>query len=420
MQAKYGKICEATQVVDGDKQLTLLISAYISSVEVNFDSCGCWKEKMDHTKDDHFAKISQTRPSLSIMKKGQKDSKDPTKVNIFARKSQAQPVSMASYKDSQTETRAQRQVQSMTKSKESNDTKGKELFMRLRAWKEESNRTFFNILRAYCRDIDKGMQDLADELSEVKQEKDVLLETVDDLHGEIRQLNAKLQWSEPGKIPEEDTQEIYNYDEQTFLTENDPGREKISSAYDDQEKTTNFETLSEEIIQKGRKNLSNESGLLIESVFTDNSLDNGEAHLPNSELMKDEIQVLDEKQDQLRRKRGPLKKKHQPGSPSKGTFKKAQPRKFACNLCEHTSTSGPNLDYHKITVHNIGEKLQCEQCPYKSASKANMKAHNQAVHEKIRKYACEECKYATARKKELAKHMESKKHLATLRRKALL
>ena len=292
--------------------------------------------------------------------------------------------------------------------------------MRLRAWKEESNRTFFNILRAYCRDIDKGMQDLADELSEVKQEKDVLQETVDDLHGEIRQLNAKLQWSEPGKIPEEDTQEIYNYDEQTFLTENDPGREKISSAYDDREKTTNFETLSEEIIQKGRKNLSNESGLLIESVFTDNSLDNGEAHLPISELMKDEIQVLDEKQDQLKGKRGPLKKKHQPGSPSQGTLKKAPPRKFACNLCEHTSTSGPNLDYHKITVHNIGEKLQCEQCPYKSASKANMKAHNQAVHEKIRKYACEECKYATARKKELAKHMESKKHLATLRRKALL
>ena len=366
---------------------------------------------MDHTKDDHFAKISQTRPSLSIMKKGQKDSKDPTKVNIFARKSQAQPVSMASYKDSQTETRAQRQVQSMTKSKESNDTKGKELFMRLRAWKEESNRTFFNILRAYCRDIDKGMQDLADELSEVKQEKDVLLETVDDLHGEIRQLNAKLQWSEPGKIPEEDTQEIYNYDEQTFLTENDPGREKISSAYDDQEKTTNFETLSEEIIQKGRKNLSNESGLLIESVFTDNR----EAHTSDTETIKYEIDVLDEKQDKVKRKRGPLKKKPPPGLPSKGALKKAPPRNFACNLCEHTSTSRQNLDYHKIAGHNIGEKLQCEQCPYKSASKANMKAHNQAVHEKIKKYACGECKYATHRKNRLISHMQYKNHHANLR-----
>ena len=186
--------------------------------------------KMDHTEDGLFAKISQTHPSLSITMKGQKDSglgmakTDSTKVNYFARKSEAQPllpvkkeqkdsrlerakmvstkvnhfarkseaepllpVRKVSQKDSPTETRDQRQVKPITKSQY---TKGKDLFTRLRAWKEESNRTFFNILRAYCRDIDNGMQDLAEELSEVKQEKEVLLETVDDLHSEIRQLNA--------------------------------------------------------------------------------------------------------------------------------------------------------------------------------------------------------------------------------------
>ena len=451
------------------KQLILPISALTSSVEserLTVVSFMVKSGKMDHTEDGLFAKISQTHPSLSITMKGQKDSglgmakTDSTKVNYFARKSEAQPllpvkkeqkdsrlerakmvstkvnhfarkseaepllpVRKVGQKDSPTETRDQRQVTPMTNGKEVHDTKTKKLFRRLRSWKEESNRTFFNILVAYCKDIDKDMDDLAEELSEVKQEKDVLMETIGELHGEIKQLNAKLQeGSEPGKFPQVDVQGIENYDDM-LSTEYD-GRQKISSAYDDEEINTDFGNASDEDIHGGRKNVLNESGLLIESVFTDNSFDNGKSYPSYVDDKKQEKVTRKssfgyELKYNTTRKRGP-NKKSQPGLTSKGIIKKAPPRNFACNLCEHTSTSQQNLEYHKIAVHNIGEKLQCEQCPYKSASKANMKAHNQAVHEKIRKYACEDCKYATARKKELAKHLESKKHIANLRRKGLL
>ena len=247
---------------------------------------------MDNTEDGLFAKISQTHPSLSITMKGQKDSglgmakRDSTKVNYFARKSEAQPLlpvkkeqkdsrleraKMVSTKvnnfakkseaesllpgkrvnqrDSRTETRDQRQVDPMTKSKDSPDTKTKKLFRRLRSWKEESNRTFFNILVAYCKDIDKDMDDLAEELSEVKQEKDVLMETIGELHGEIKQLNAKLQeGSEPGKFPQVDIQGIENYDDEMLSTEYDR-TQKISSAYDDEEINTDFGNASDEDIQ---------------------------------------------------------------------------------------------------------------------------------------------------------------------------
>ena len=79
---------------------------------------------------------------------------------------------------------------SLTQPLASSEARG--LFQKLWSWKEESNRQFTNIMKSHCNNIDNGIKALVEEvyglkaeLSDVRQEKNVLLETVDDF--EFRQ-----------------------------------------------------------------------------------------------------------------------------------------------------------------------------------------------------------------------------------------
>ena len=73
------------------------------------------------------------------------------------------------------------------------------VFEKLNSWREESNRQFSDIINSHCSSIDRGITDLVsevsclqDKLSVTRKERNVLLGTVANLNGEIRQLNAKL------------------------------------------------------------------------------------------------------------------------------------------------------------------------------------------------------------------------------------
>ena len=75
----------------------------------------------------------------------------------------------------------------------------KEVFDKLSSWREQSHNEFSEIMNAHSSSISKGINDLVEEvcdlrveLSVLKKEKSVLIETVDNLNGEIRQLSAKL------------------------------------------------------------------------------------------------------------------------------------------------------------------------------------------------------------------------------------
>ena len=77
----------------------------------------------------------------------------------------------------------------------------KDLFAKLSTLREESYRQFSDIISCHQSNISDGIRGLTEEvnglqseLSVVRKEKSVLLETVDSLNGEIRQLNAKLEF----------------------------------------------------------------------------------------------------------------------------------------------------------------------------------------------------------------------------------
>ena len=72
-----------------------------------------------------------------------------------------------------------------------------DLFSKLSSLREESYRQISDIIHCHSISITDGISDLTQEvcslqteLAAVRKEKSVLLETVDNLNGEIRQLNA--------------------------------------------------------------------------------------------------------------------------------------------------------------------------------------------------------------------------------------
>ena len=98
------------------------------------------------------------------------------------------------------------------------------VFEKLNSWREESNRQFSDIINSHSSSIDRGITDLVsevsclqDKLSVTRKERNVLLGTVANLNGEIRQLNAKLimglfmaqPLSEPDENIDQNIQEDY-------------------------------------------------------------------------------------------------------------------------------------------------------------------------------------------------------------------
>ena len=73
------------------------------------------------------------------------------------------------------------------------------LFEKLFSWREESHRQFSDIICSNRGIISEGINDLVKEVNElegklivISKERKVLLETVDNLNGEIKKLNTKV------------------------------------------------------------------------------------------------------------------------------------------------------------------------------------------------------------------------------------
>ena len=80
----------------------------------------------------------------------------------------------------------------------------KDVFEKLHSWKEQSQRQFTSIIDSHNVSITKGISglieevvDLRAELSIIKKEKNILVDTVDSLNNEIQQLKANLQEKPP-------------------------------------------------------------------------------------------------------------------------------------------------------------------------------------------------------------------------------
>ena len=77
------------------------------------------------------------------------------------------------------------------------------LIQQLSSWKDESHKQMSNILSSHSRSIKLGFNGLAEEFNDLqaqvsvlREERNVLLETIDNLNNEIRQMGAKLNLAE--------------------------------------------------------------------------------------------------------------------------------------------------------------------------------------------------------------------------------
>ena len=79
-----------------------------------------------------------------------------------------------------------------------------------------------------------------------------------------------------------------------------------------------------------------------------------------------------------------------------------------CSDCGSAFSTGAKLKNHMAYVHGRNRKmLKCDKCPYASTSKSNLKLHIEAVHERTKAYVCEECGYAGVRRSDLRKHIKA-------------
>ena len=78
-----------------------------------------------------------------------------------------------------------------------------EVVEKLASWREDSHKQMSSIISSHCKTFDISFNDLVEEfgelqsqVSDLKKERTVLLDTINNLNGEIRQLGARLMLSE--------------------------------------------------------------------------------------------------------------------------------------------------------------------------------------------------------------------------------
>ena len=287
----------------------------------------------------------------------------------------------------------------MSNSHEDSQSDVSDLFSKLDSWMEESRRQFCTIINSHNRSITMGVDNLVEEvgrlkneLSAVKNEKNVLIETVNCLNGEIRRYSARAhetkkshdtQTIDGSKIEspvktEEDIFEPEIHKELYSEELNNDG--DIAEMLVNQEKNLNnyrsnlndSSNTESQVTQEGTVNDSGDSTVSDESVcpecnFVFSTGDNMRIHIDNVHSKVEQSEVLQREDNN----------KSNPSNNSRGEAKKA--------LKNET-------------------KFKCEKCP-KVMSKNNLKRHVKAVHDKMRNHVCEECGHAASLKVHLKNHM---------------
>ena len=352
-----------------------------------------------------------------------------------------------------------------------------EVFSKLSSWREETYRQFSNILSCHSN-ISEGIRDLTEEvwglqleLTVVRKEKSVLLETVDNLNGDIRQLNAKLLLLTPPEEELDIVKEEQPHEATLPATEDNQAISESICEYD-QHKYSDYETVMDQDLLQQTEYLLHKNDSFkrtphgeekawnadkVENIpsteqrvggniicpeckieFSSNS--NLIIHMKNVHKMTrtrssthDEISshVCDEcgyasatncdmkRHKVLVHKVGEAKFKCEMcsfASQEKNRFDgqmasvhKIGRAMFKCNICPYSSPNKCSFENHMVKTHKIGEaKFKCELCPFASSFKGKLNEHVKGVHEKIKKFLCEKCSFRTYRKSNLKEHKKRK------------
>ena len=309
-----------------------------------------------------------------------------------------------------------------------------------------------NIIISHIRSVGKGFNDLAEEFSDLqgqvsvlRTERNVLLETINNLNGEIRQMSAKLPLAEP-EVQEFDSSEVDITDVKEECVES----LGIKSETEVGEKCIYYgDVLDESVKQKNRYPIDNHVSVVHE---WDNVDDNNSVHIAQEKVVRSNLYQEETKQNQSKFSKKTIL------NPPKDTFNSEI---FVCKVCNFTFSTSKNLRIHmnnvhsnfeqsKVSkvdneesmeqvnavhdnarshvceecgyaslrksmlkrhwdaVHNKGEKKhKCEKCPHSSASKCNLRVHINRVHDKIRNHACNECEYTSLFKDSVKRHWDA-------------
>ena len=341
----------------------------------------------------------------------------------------------------------------------------KDLFAKLSSLREESYRQFYNIISCHEINISNGIRDLTEEVNGLQSEllvvrkaKSVLLETIGNLNGEIRQLNAKLESikqpeEEPdrdiikGKVPNGESCEATQIDQvlsetriktvqnigtgyepvinQVMKEENQHPINKDHTVTDSTHDKVGDKDEAEDIDRK--ENVARDKSVCPECKFEFSTNENMNIHMKNihSELRSDHEKGESETNQsvdkhRIMRKQSKIKKHSCELCPfvskEKKRFEmhmvsvhKIGEAKFKCHLCPFMSLCKPKLDRHMVSKHKIGEaKFKCGQCAFASFYKRNFDGHMLAVH-KIgeAKFKCELCSHISRDKTNLQVHIKN-------------
>ena len=319
-----------------------------------------------------------------------------------------------------------------------NDTKSRmqksqnevrDMFKKIRAWREESQKEFSNIIDPYSNRISLAFNDLIEEnnylqgrLSVVTQDRNYLRNTVDDLNAEIRQLRSK----SPIVAPLQNIEESRNYKAQeldTLKVENantmggdiDIERsdmEEYGDSADPFIKLQNSDSLFDQDFFNDydfeNEDVSSTKDVAPEEQFTGQVDDNAgnEDNFGASKAKETEstlfVNALRNKINYLLCKRCDKKfaDKKKLGRHIKEVHLMS---KSICKECDKAFANKYSLNAHIKGVH-FNKKSICKECDKAFADKYSLNAHKKGVHLKIRDHICDDCGAAFSYKNKLTRH----------------
>ena len=339
----------------------------------------------------------------------------------------------------------------MSKCQEECQSQVRDLIQKLSSWRDDSHRQMSNIISSHSRGIDKGFNGLVEEFSDLhaqvsvlRKERNVLLETIDNLNNEIRQMGAQLPIAEP-EVQEEVSFEMDIPD----IKEESVESPMINSDTDVETNGVDYGDVLDhnEPIPNTRYPFDYERHWDISTV---NDLEN--ADLSNSDNEETVAYVAQDQAVGSVREKGVSKE-------NKPNFnRKVHGEEFTCKVCKFVFSTSENLRIHLKNAHpKLGKskvsqdddeesmeqsnlslkeaeewnddnmsmhqkfqdesyiprgdkKLKCEQCPYQTSHKSALIRHIRDVHDTIKKskqFECEKCPFSSARKENLKRHWDA-------------
>ena len=317
------------------------------------------------------------------------------------------------------------------------------LFSKLSSLREESYKQFSNIIQCHSISISEGIRDLTDkvcglqtELAVVRKEKSVLLETVDNLNGEIRQLNAKFQSVTltmekldivKEELQYEETSENMQSPQQIILTSTNDDPVVADQAIKDEREymlhknvTSELSSLDEENVREADKvrdiptseQAAGDKIACPECKFEFSTTSNLQIHLRNVHPELDNDVSLASRQSDHQNFQSPRNQFE--NSKYAGVRKRSSmPEKtesYVCEDCGYTTNRKYELKRHRISVHKIGEaRFKCNICSYMTSYSGNFKTHMASVHKtEVAKFKCSICSYKTYIRGNFKRHKDKR------------